>query len=191
MNGIGSWQTVENLTRLNAALTQRRAFPLTTAASCTTFRSKESCTQQYSCTATIEPRETPITSFYQNPEVAFESIAFADKVRTTCEPCCQRDGSEGQRPGVDPLAQFKMLIIGFSERIASERRITAHCADSLTIAAFLRYDIIESTPDHSSRSVLPSRQPNGVYVGVIARVLRPLKHPKLRNGRHLAIDSPT
>ena len=61
------------------------------------------------------------------------------------------------RPGIDPVVYFKMLMVGFFEDIASERGIAVRCQDSISIRAFLGYDLTQDTPDHSTLSIIRSR----------------------------------
>jgi Transposase domain (DUF772) len=72
----------------------------------------------------------------------------------------------GGRPGIDPVVYFKMLMVGFFEHLPSERAIAMRCADSLSIRAFLGYGLEESTPDHSSLSVIRGRFEPEIYQGV-------------------------
>ncbi len=48
-------------------------------------------------------------------------------------------------------------MVGFFENLRSERAIAARCAESLSVRAFLGYGLEESTPDHSSLSVIRQR----------------------------------
>jgi transposase len=50
-----------------------------------------------------------------------------------------------------------MLMIGFFENLPRERSIASRCADSLSLRAFLGYQLDQYTPDHSSLSVIRSR----------------------------------
>jgi IS5 family transposase len=50
-----------------------------------------------------------------------------------------------------------MLMVGFFEDIASERGIAERCSDSISIRAFLGYDLTGTTPDHSTLSIIRQR----------------------------------
>jgi transposase len=63
----------------------------------------------------------------------------------------------GGRPGIDPEVYFKMLVVGFFENIESERGIAARCADSVSIRAYLRYELTETLPDHSTFTAIRQR----------------------------------
>ena len=126
--------------------------------------------------------------FLQQIERTFGSDGFARQVWALCEPA-YREESRGGRPGIDPVVYFKMLMVGFFENLRSERAIAARCADSLSVRAFLGYGLEDSTPDHSSLSVIRQRLGPEIYQGVFEIVLSALKAHGLFRGRHLGIDS--
>lgn len=95
-------------------------------------------------------------TFYRKLDETLEIIGFATGVREICR-AAYADASVGGRPGIDPAVYFKMLMIGFFENLPSERSIASRCADSLSLRAFLGYDVTEDTPDHSSLSVIRNR----------------------------------
>src|SRR5437870_10034888 len=99
------------------------------------------------------------------------------------------DARKGGQPGIDPEVYFKMLMVGFFENLASERAIAARCADSLAIRAFLHYELTETTPHHSSFTVIRQRLPVAIYDEVFGLILRTLHEAKLLRGKHLAIDT--
>ena len=54
------------------------------------------------------------------------------------------------RPSLPPGVYFRLLMLGYFEGVDSERGIAWRVADSLTLRAFLGYEITEPTPDHST-----------------------------------------
>lgn len=108
-----------------------------------------------------------------------------------CEGFYANDTRKGGRPGIDPVVYFKMLMVGFFEGISSERGIAARCGDSLSIRAFLHYELTEATPHHSSLTVICQRLGSEVYQGVFAIILRALKKHKLLRALHVGIDGST
>ena len=84
---------------------------------------------------------------------------------------------------------FKMQIVGFFENLASERAIAARCADSLAIREFLHYALNETTPDHSSLTVIRQRLGAEVFEQVFGLVLKALQKHKLIKGNKLGIDA--
>jgi len=139
----------------------------------------------------IETRRLPqatASTFYRKLDETLEAIGFTAGVRELCLPA-YADASRGGRPGIDPAVYFKMLMIGFFENLPSERAIASRCADSLSLRAFLGYGLEESTPDHSSLSVIRSRLGTAIYQTALELVLRGLREHGLLKGRHLGIDS--
>ena len=126
--------------------------------------------------------------FYSKLNEHLAEMDFARQVWALCAPAyCEE--SRGGRPGIDPVVYLKMLMVGFFENLRSERAIAARCEDSLSVRAFLGYGLEESTPDHSSLSVIRQRLGPEIYQGVFEVVLAALKAHGLFRGRHLGIDT--
>jgi len=83
----------------------------------------------------------------------------------------------------------KMLMVGFFENIASERGIAARCQDSISIRAFLGYDLTQDTPDHSTLSVIRDRLGEAIYDQIFLLVLQALQQHGLVKGRNIGIDA--
>jgi len=127
------------------------------------------------------------SSFYVKLEQTLQSFSFAAAVRQLCQACYDNNGRG--RPGVDPAVYFKMLMVGFFENIPSERGIAERCQDSISIRAFLGYDLTGNTPDHSTLSVIRSRLGVKVYDQVFVLILRALQAHGLVKGRNVGIDA--
>jgi transposase len=155
------------------------------------FRTKTDEPQVSMWLPTAEIVTTPANAFYQKLDRALQAFSFGDQVRALCEPFYCADASKGGYPGIDPEVYFKMLIVGFFENIASERGIAARCGDSLSIRQFLRYELTEATPHHSSFSVIRKRLSLDVYREVFGIVLAALKKHKLFKGKNVGIDTST
>ena len=126
--------------------------------------------------------------FYSKLNEHLAAMDFARQVWALCASAyCEE--SRGGRPGIDPVVYLKMLMVGFFENLPSERAIAARCEDSLSVRRFLGYRLEESTPDHSSLSVIRQRLGAEIYQGVFEVVLSALKAYGLFRGRHLGIDS--
>jgi transposase len=125
--------------------------------------------------------------FYAKLDETLESFGFAAKVRELCLPAYDKSGVG--RPGIDPAVYLKMLMVGFFEDLTSEREIAARCADSISIRAFLHYELTEATPDHSSLSIIRQRLEGPIYEQVFALVLAALQAHGLLRGRNVGIDS--
>jgi transposase len=119
------------------------------------------------------------SGFYAKLEETLESFGFAAKVRALCASAYDQSGVG--RPGIDPVVYLKMIMVGFFEDLPSERAIAARCADSMSIRAFLNYELDEKTPDHSSFTVIRQR--------IFTLTLQALREHGLLRGKNLGIDS--
>ncbi|MBC8166852.1 MAG: transposase, partial [Bryobacteraceae bacterium] len=82
-----------------------------------------------------------------------------------------------------------MLMVGFLENLGSERALATRCADSLMIRRFLRYDLTEETPEHSSFTVIRQRLTKEIDAAVFDIVPEGLRAHGLLRGKNLGIDS--
>jgi transposase len=125
--------------------------------------------------------------FYAKLEETLESFGFAAKVRALCAPAYDKSGVG--RPGIDPVVYLKMIMVGFFEDLPSERAIAARCADSMSIRAFLKYELNEKTPEHSSFTVIRQRLGLEIYERIFTLTLQALREHGLLRGKNLGIDS--
>jgi len=132
----------------------------------------------------VRPATTP---FYAKLDQTLNSFGFAAQARSLCAPAYWETGRG--RPGIDPVVYFKMLMVGFFEDIASERGIAERCSDSISIRAFLGYDLTETTPDHSSLSVIRQRLGEPIYDQVFLAILIALDKHGLLKGKNVGIDT--
>jgi transposase len=133
------------------------------------------------------PAATPST-FFRRVNATLEKMDFARKVWAICESA-YADASRGGRPGIDPVVYLKMLMVGFFENLPSDRAIAARCEDSLSVRGFLGYELGESTPDHSSFTVIRDRLSLGQLDAIHLVLLGALREHGLLRGRKLGIDS--
>jgi len=127
------------------------------------------------------------SNFYLRLDETLERFGFAAKVRGLCAPAYDTSGVG--RPGIDPVVYLKMIMVGFFEDLPSERAIAARCADSLSIRAFLRYELHEKTPEHSSFTVIRQRLGLEIYEGIFVIMLQALQEHGLLRGKNLGIDA--
>jgi transposase len=127
------------------------------------------------------------SGFYTKLEETLESFGFAAKVRASCAPAYDHSGVG--RPGIDPVVYLKMMMVGFFEDLPSERAIAARCADSMSIRAFLKYELHEKTPEHSSFTVIRQRLGLEIYERIFTIALQALREHGLLRGKNLGIDS--
>ena len=132
---------------------------------------------------------TAANSFYQKLDGVLAERQFGEHVRRLCALHYEMDARKGGQPGIDPEVYFKMLMVGFFENLTSERAIAARCADSLSIRAFLHYELTETPPHHSSFTVIRQRLPVAVYDKVFGLLVQALHEKKLLRGKQLAIDT--
>ena len=133
------------------------------------------------------PEATP-DAFYRRVNRTLDSMNFARQVWEICQSA-YADTSRGGRPGIDPVVYLKMLMVGFFEDLPSERAIASRCADSFSIRGFLGYELTESTPNHSSLSVIRERLSVDQLRALHVVLLKALYDHGLLKGKKLGIDS--
>ena len=151
------------------------------------FEKKEKATQPEFWVATQQLPKSPKSTFYSKLDETLESFGFAAKVRQICAPAYKQTGTG--RPGIDPVVYLKMIMVGFFEDLPSERAIAARCADSMSIRAFLNYELAEKTPDHSSFTIIRQRLGLDLYERIFSLTLEALREHGLLRGKNLGIDS--
>ena len=151
------------------------------------FAAKKKATQSEFWIAADQVVTSAKSGFYAKLEETLESFGFAAKVRALCAPAYDKSGVG--RPGIDPVVYLKMIMVGFFEDLPSERAIAARCADSMSIRAFLKYELDEKTPDHSSFTVIRQRLGLEVYQRIFTLTLQALREHGLLRGKNLGIDS--
>jgi transposase len=132
----------------------------------------------------VRPATTP---FYAKLDQTLESFGFAEQARHLCAAAYSESGRG--RPGVDPVVYFKMLMVGFFEDLGSERGIAARCSDSISLRAFLGYSLTQTTPDHSTLSVIRSRLGEEIYDEIFLLILSALQAHGLLKGKNVGIDA--
>jgi transposase len=151
------------------------------------FGNKQKAAQPEFWVATQQLPKSPKSTFYAKLDETLESFGFAGKVRRICAPAYKQTGTG--RPGIDPVVYLKMIMVGFFEDLPSERAIAARCADSMSIRAFLNYELDEKTPDHSSFTVIRQRLGLDLYERIFTLSLQALREHGLLRGKNLGIDS--
>jgi len=151
------------------------------------FAKKEKVAQQEFWITTQELPKSPKSTFYSKLQETLDELAFDEQVRAIAMPFYKQSGTG--RPGIDPAVYVKMMMVGFFEDLPSERAIAARCADSIAIRAFLKYELDESTPDHSSFTVIRQRLGVEVYQQIFQFTLAALQKHGLLRGKNVGIDS--
>jgi transposase len=138
--------------------------------------------------ATERLAPAPAHPFYQKLN-ALLAVAGFDPF---CAAACQRFYAQKLgRPSIPPGVYFRMLMLGYFEKLDSEREIAWRCADSLALRAFLGYRVDEGTPDHSSLSRTRNRIDLETHQAVFDWVLKRLTEQGLLKGQTLGIDAST
>jgi transposase len=137
--------------------------------------------------AATEVAVSPGNPFYQRLNRILKDAGFDAFV----EASCARFYKEGGRPSIAPGVYFRMLLIGYLEGLDSERGIAWRCADSLGLREFLGYALTESTPEHSSLSVIRRRLDLEAHREVFCWVLRVLAEAGLLKGKTIGVDATT
>ncbi len=131
---------------------------------------------------------SPGHPFYERLERVLDEEGFDAFVESKCSRYYAK--TMGRR-SIPPGVYFRMLLIGYFERIDSERGICWRCADSLSLRGFLGLALDESTPEHTSLSRIRTRLPLKVHEAVFGWVLGVLARKGLIDGKTLGVDATT
>jgi hypothetical protein len=90
---------------------------------------------------------------------------------------------------VDPVALFKMALLGYLYGLASERRLAQEVELNLAYRWFLGYDLDEATPNHSVLSKARRRFGKQVYEEFFRQVVLQCETAGLIEGTTVYLDS--
>ena len=138
--------------------------------------------------ATDDLPVSPGHVFYERLNDLLSEHGFDRFVEEKCEKFYHK--SLG-RPSVAPGVYFRMLLVGFFEGIDSERGIAWRSRDSLSLREFLGFGPMETTPDHSSLSVIRRRLDLETHDEVFGWVLKLVAEHGLLRGKTLGVDAST
>jgi transposase len=144
--------------------------------------------QQPLFVATSELPRTPAHPFYERLNQLLDQHHFDRFVEALCQPFYH--DSLG-RPSLPPPQYFRLLLLGYFEGIGSERGIAWQAADSLSLRAFLGYDLHEAAPDHSTISRTRRLIDLETHEQVFQWVLKVLAEHDLLRGKTVGIDATT
>ena len=136
--------------------------------------------------ASALPR-SPDHPFYAALNRLLAEAKFDAYVEGLCEPLYRGGG----RPSIAPGVYFRMLFIGYFEGIDSQRGIAWRCSDSLSLRSLLGLKPTESTPDHSSLTIIRQRLPKELIEQVCSFVLTMAFEKKLLKGKSIGVDATT
>jgi len=121
--------------------------------------------------------------------VALNKLLVEAKFDAYVEKLCEPLYREGGRPSVPPGVFFRMLFVGYFEGIDSQRGIAWRCSDSMSLRSFLGLLPTESSPEHSSLTVIRRRMPKELIEQVFAFVLKLAFDKKLVKGKTVGVDA--
>jgi transposase len=132
--------------------------------------------------------QSPGHPFYEQLNQVLAAAGF-DRF---CEQRCRKFYAEKLgRPSVPPGVYFRMLLVGYFEKLPSERQIAWRCADSLSLRAFLGLAPGENAPDDSSLNRTRLRIDLETHQAVFDWGLKRLAEHELLKGRVLGVDAST
>ena len=137
---------------------------------------------------TTDLPQSPGHPFYEQLNQVLAGAGF-DRF---CEDSCRKfyHATLG-RPSVPPGVYFRMLLVGYFEKLPSERQIAWRCADSLSLRAFLGLAPGDGSPDDSSLNRARLRIDLETHQAVFDWVLKRLAEHELLKGQRLGIDAST
>src|SRR4051812_6447202 len=97
-------------------------------------------------------------------------------------------GTEGHR-SIDPVVFIKLMLIGYLENIASDRRIIATASMRMDMLLFLGYNIDEPLPWHSTLSRTRQLFGQSVFRQLFQQVLKQCIDKGMVAGKRQAVDS--
>jgi transposase len=97
-------------------------------------------------------------------------------------------GTEGQE-SIDPVVFFKICMVGYMNNISSDRRLIEMCSNRLDVRLYLKYDIDESLPWHSTISRTRQLYGEKVFLSLFQRVLSLCVEKGMVQGKRQVIDS--
>jgi transposase len=126
--------------------------------------------------------------FYERLDGILDAQGFDAFVERTCAHFyAERMG----RPSLPPGIYFRMLLVGYFERLDSERGIAWRCADSLSLRRFLRCALDEDPADHSTVSRTRRLIDVETHQEIFQWVLTVLAKEGLIKGKTVGIDATT
>ena len=126
--------------------------------------------------------------FYDRLNRILEEAGFDRFVE---EECARFYAERMGRPGLAPGRYFRLLLLGFFEGEDSERGIAWRVSDSLSLRQFLKLDLVQRTPDHSTISGTRRRIDLETHAAVFSWVLARMSKAGLLQGRTLGVDATT
>ena len=97
-------------------------------------------------------------------------------------------GTEGNE-SIDPVVFFKICLVGYLNNINSDRRLIHFCSNSLDVRLFIRYDLDEALPWHSTISRTRQLYGEEVFLELFQKILKLCVEKEMVSGKRQALDS--
>ena len=97
-------------------------------------------------------------------------------------------GDEGQE-SIDPVVFFKICLVGYLNNINSDRKLIEYCSNCLDVRLFIRYDLDEPLPWHSTISRTRQLYGEEVFLELFRKVLSMCVRKGMVRGKRQAVDS--
>ncbi|MFN3917647.1 MAG: transposase [Flavobacteriales bacterium] len=97
-------------------------------------------------------------------------------------------GKEGQE-SIGPVVFFKICLVGYLNNINSDRQLIRYCSNCIDVRWYLRYDIDEELPWHSTISRTRQLYGEEVFLSLFQQVLSLCVRKGMVRGKRQAIDS--
>ena len=97
-------------------------------------------------------------------------------------------GTEGQE-SIDPVVFFKICLVGYLNNVNSDRRLISFCSNCLDVRWYIKYDIDEALPWHSTISRTRQLYGEEVFLSLFQKVLAICVENGMVRGKRQAIDS--
>jgi transposase len=123
----------------------------------------------------------PKDNFYRKVDAALDLNFLYKKTK-------KYYGTEGQE-SIDPVVFFKMCLVGYFNNINSDRKLIEYCSNCLDIRLFLRYDIDEVLPWHSTISRTRQLFGEEVFQSCFKEILSLCVHEGMVRGKRQVVDS--
>jgi transposase len=150
-------------------------------------RSRQQRQKEFWIAATELPK-TAAHPFYRRLNELLDEHGFDPFVEGRCEKFY---APKMGRPSLAPGLYFRSLLIGYFEGLDSERGIAWRMADSLSLRRFLRIELDETTPDHSTISRTRRLIDLETHREVFTWVLQLLAKEGLLQGGTMGVDATT
>ena len=149
---------------------------------------KRGARQRTMWVATTDLPTTAAHPFYDRLNRMLDDAGFDAYVEAVCAPFY---AATVGRPSLQPGRYFRLLLVGYFEGLDAERAIAWRAADSFALRDFLRLELPEGPPDHSTisrtRRLIDLETHQAVFTWIVQR----LAEAGLVKGQTVGIDATT